>query len=450
MSIIHKIRGGGKQSAFIEAPLFEITEELHNPARGWYQVYNFDLGKDVDFDELYWCLGKHDRLALLMVDIGRYKDADLDETALERLKGILDFFVAHKYDIILRVVYDHEGKAMESEPFFFSQVESHMRQVVEVLDEYTCEVYIYQGILVGNWGEMHTSRFLSAEKMEQLTNILRKRNKKGAYLAVRKPAFWRELHPKKENLDEKGREQFSASDHMGLFDDGIYGDEYNLGTFGVTGKEEGGWHQSWLPEEEIEFEDKLCQLVPHGGEVLYEPAYAERLGRERQVELLRKMHISYLNRVHDARMIYYWKQLMITGKEAFLGDSKCWAKKSYFEYIGAHLGYRFLIKKAKVSLKPKAEEITVEITIENTGFGAFYQEGELILEIEKKSGEISWISIGQMKGWKSGETRTYSGQIQKDQGKLFLWANRSWDKSLIRLANESDPNGRVLLGTIIV
>ena len=81
MSIIHKIRGGGKQSAFIEAPLFEITEELHNPARGWYQVYNFDLGKDVDFDELYWCLGKHDRLALLMVDIGRYKDADLDETA---------------------------------------------------------------------------------------------------------------------------------------------------------------------------------------------------------------------------------------------------------------------------------------------------------------------------------------------------------------------------------
>lgn len=435
MSIMRKLRGFGNKDTFCKAPIRETTEELHNPARGWYQIHYFQLEKEVDFEELKWCLGKDDMLVLLIINIGSFKEKNLDETALQRMRDILDFFALHKYDIILRVTYDHEGKAMEREPFFFSQVEAHMKQIVPIVDEFDKKIFIYQGLLVGNWGEMHTTRFLSEEKMTRLSNILRSRKHNTAFLAVRKPVQWRILHI---NLEKEG---LPAQDDIGLFDDGILGDEFHLGTFSEETKGEVGWNHSWLPSEELEFEEELCQFVPNGGEVLFNPSYIETLGKEKIIELLRQMHITYLNRVHDSRMIYYWKQSVVT-------EPGLWNQKSYYDYIGAHLGYRFVIRNMEVSSKTK-EEVTVEITIENTGFAAFYQEGELILEMENHLGEISWISIGQIKGWKSGETRTYSGQIKKEKGKLFLWANRCGDNRLIRFANETDQNGRVLLGTFV-
>ena len=128
--------------------------------------------------------------------------------------------------------------------------------------------------------------------------------------------------------------------------------------------------------------------------------------------------------------------------------------KEYRQEYSKNCKETFLLSEYnKVTAKKEWEgnpfPVTVEITIENTGFGAFYQDGELILEMENYLGEISWISIGQIKGWKSGETRTYSGQIKKEKGKLFLWANRCGDNRLIRFANETDQNGRVLLGTFV-
>ena len=187
--LFHKLGLGmsGKKWRFHKADYSEVAEDISNPVRGWYQIHTFQAAKEPDFDELEWCLNRNDTLALVLIDIGEYRERDLDEEALGRICRILEFFSERRYDLILRVVYDREGRAMEREPFFFSQVLSHLRQIGGVLERYASCIFVYQGMLVGNWGEMHTSRFLSEDKMAQMAEALRYYRCGETYLAVRRP-----------------------------------------------------------------------------------------------------------------------------------------------------------------------------------------------------------------------------------------------------------------------
>ena len=44
----------------------------------------------------------------------------------------------------------------------------HMEQLGEVFSEYEDQIYIVQGVLVGNWAEMHSSRYLTRENYLKL------------------------------------------------------------------------------------------------------------------------------------------------------------------------------------------------------------------------------------------------------------------------------------------
>lgn len=63
--------------------------------------------------------------------------------------------------MILRFSYDLEGKGLEKEPGSIRLVEEHMQQIGEVIREYADDIFAVQGILIGNWGEMHGSRYLT-------------------------------------------------------------------------------------------------------------------------------------------------------------------------------------------------------------------------------------------------------------------------------------------------
>ena len=177
-----------------KADLAERPENVSNPCRGWYQIHNFQADSEPDFGELEWCLDRKDTLALVFVDIGGYRDRQLDTEALRRIRRILDFFRDNNYDMILRVAYDHQGKAVEREPYFWDQVREHMRQVGELLQDYGESIFVYQGLLTGNWGEMHTTRFQDEKKRIELWKILEEYRQKSTYAAVRRPAYWSQLH----------------------------------------------------------------------------------------------------------------------------------------------------------------------------------------------------------------------------------------------------------------
>ncbi len=416
--------------------LAERAEDVSNPCRGWYQIYTFQADREPDFGELEWCLDKKDTLALVFIDIGGYRDRELDEDALGRMERILDFFRENGYDIILRVAYDHQGKAVEREPYFWDQVKAHMRQVGQLLQTHGEHIFIYQGLLTGNWGEMHTTRFQDEKKRKELWNILQEYRPKETYGAVRRPVYWRQLHE-----EQQGRKTDRGD--MGLFDDALFASENHLGTFGTLGREN-GWGEAWNREEELQFEEELCRSVPNGGEAVFGEDFAEQL-TPKQVEMIfRRMHITYLNKKYDPNILETWKQWRYAGENV-------WNDKSLYDYIGAHLGYRLVIRSARLKPERGGRRGRLEITVENTGFASMYQEAEFWLE--SRGTEIETLAlkpqgIEQDMIWNSGESRVLYCSVPLMHLQLSIRANRKSDKKAICFANGCDKSGRTRLGEL--
>lgn len=426
-----------KKWHFDQRDLTEITEAFSNPARGWYQIYTFLAEQEPDFEELKWCLDPEDTLSLVLIDIGYFRKRDLDKEVLERICRIINFFAENRYDCIVRIVYDHEGKGLVREPADFVQVQAHMRQIVCLINLCSPSIFVFQGMLLGNWGEMHGSRFLDGDRMLQLAEILRMRKAERTFLAVRRPVYWRRLH--------EGQKQgaLTCADGMGLFDDGMFGSASHLGTFAEGEQKEQMWNEPWHREQELAFEQELCRNVPNGGEAVYSSGFTKMLTPEKVIADLRQMQVTYLNRIHDARILELWKKWKYPGQGV-------WAGKNVFDYVGAHLGYRFWIRKVVVRrARNGSGEYRVEVEIENIGFAALYQEAAIWMEYTDKN-EKCCVEIleSQMKGWKSGEVRRLSCTVRAYDGELRLSAKRKQDGAQIRFANQCNEDGKAVLGCL--
>ncbi len=417
------------------ADLAERIEDVCNPCRGWYQIHTFLAEAEPDFGELEWCLDRKDTLALVFLDIGAFRDRNLDRTAFERMGRILDFFRKNGYDMILRVAYDHQGKAVEREPYFWDQVKAHMRQVGELLEDKGEGVFVYQGLLTGNWGEMHTTRFQDEKKRKELWQILREYLPEDTYAAVRRPAYWRQLN-------EEGADKTCAGPVMGLFDDAMFASGDHLGTFGTLNREN-GWGEAWNREAELAFEEELCSRVPNGGEAVFGEEMSERLTPALVEDTLRKMHVTYLNKVYDSGILDLWKQWKYEGAEG-------WNGKSLYDYIGAHLGYRLVIRSVRLHPLRAGDGGSIEIAVENTGFASLYQEAEFWLE--GRNG-LRWLLKQEGKHrepvWKSRETRILLCNIPLAPMELWILGTRKTDGRRIRFANGCDGDGKTKIGELI-
>lgn len=424
---------------FKKAEIRESVEEIRNPGRGWYQIHTFPAEAEFSREELEWCLGDRNTLALVFIDIGYYRECPIDEAALKKIDGILECFEQSGMDMILRITYDREGKAWEREPYSFSQVMEHMIQLGPVISKHAEHIFVYQGLLVGSWGEMHSSRFLASSQLERLALVLSEHLGEQSFLAVRRPVYWRVLHLKGESEIQSTR--------MGLFDDGIFGSDTHLGTFGENSAIEAGWGAPWNAAEELVFEEKLCQYVPQGGEVLYEEGRAEERSLIKTVERLKKMRISYLNCVHDQRILALWKQLVWKQKGP-------WQGVSGFDYIGRHLGYRFCVRNISVRIvgggKGTKVQCQWEISVENTGFAPCYQSAEAWLKwTDSKGRTCTKVLFPELHKILPGEVKTGTCITEPAQGEVHLCAARKRDGRSICFANDPVGGPGVLLGWLV-
>ena len=156
---------GGK-SLFNPAKLEESVISLAKPCRGWFDIRIFNIETEPSFDDMSDALPS-DKLILLMIDIGAFRDKRLGDMEISRLEKILTFYHGHGKDIILRISYDATGKGMEREPSTFDKVLIHAEQISEFVGKQADKIFIYQGLLIGKWGEMHTTKFLSQEKKKE-------------------------------------------------------------------------------------------------------------------------------------------------------------------------------------------------------------------------------------------------------------------------------------------
>ncbi len=423
---------------FQKANLFETTDTLNNPARGWFQLFSFLAHETPDFERIKWCSTSNSTFALVIINIGAFQDEPLSEEALQNIREILRFFVKKEFDIILRVTYDHEGYALEREPFFFAQVKEHLAQISVIVKEFQEFIFIYQGMLIGNWGEMHTSKFVTPPRLKELWEVMRREMDADIFFAVRKPAFWRMLHP--ESCDKTPL----IYDKMGLFDDAIFGSQTHLGTFGSNPRSSSGWEALWSRYSELEFENELCVHVPNGGEALSGEEFIQESSKAQILSTLQQMHITYLNKDYDRVILERWKAWSC-------GMAGVWQEKSLYEYIGAHLGYRFIVRNVNVHASEKEpQKFQIQIDIENVGFANFYQDAVVYLEwIDEKNQLFRKEIFTDMRGWNASAVTTICTDIDAQNCYVYLSALRKKDERIIYFANPSDRSGRVFLGQFL-
>ena len=465
-----------RKRKFQKNRLHESLEQIKNPGRGWYRIYTYDLAQELP--ELYIAC-EEETLALLLIDIGAFKNERISESALVYLEKILEFFEKNEKKVILRPVYDTTGHGMEREPGTLQIVKEHMQQLGEVIERYAENILVVQGIMVGDWGEMHGSKFLSDKHLKELTKEYITAMNQSCYLAVRTPRQWKTAA---ESMDTHMR------NCLVLFNDGIFGSETDLGTYASSDKRKQDlkWQYDSLGYGPVGGEavaDVRISGISPGQDIALDTmwdngnmSFAEPVDLDKNsvMDALRKMHVTYLNSMHDQKLLDQWKAQTMKWNGSMI---------SVYDYIGLHLGYRFIVRDATWTAVEKTvpggglrkhfmgkKEKILEVTVENSGFADLYEEVECIIYVKTSDGGShicpeteteSMIEITRpecdARTWKSGTTTKIKipadilePYIEPEQDiqngiKIYLQLRRKRDGMNIRFANADADNG-VLLG----
>lgn len=400
--IVLKIISYSNRIKYTAEAFFESCEPCKNPYCGFYHIMRYTLGEDFSpIDTNAYT----EQLVLIEINLKNYKTGKISEKGLLELNDILASWVQNTNGtkLILRFLYDWDGLAMVTEPDNIDIVLTHMEQISKFVNRYRDAVYIMQGAFIGNWGEMHNSKFSDCALVKQLIQRLNELIDPCIYLSVRTPSLWRAVN----NLytPQKKSPPFSLQNRLGLFNDGILGSETDLGTYGDTLKKDAASPcYKGTRKEELEFQNKLCSAVPNGGEVVYNNNLSVF---ENAVLSLKTMHISYLNADYDSRVFEIWKNSVWREKDAFYGCDG-------YSYVKAHLGYRYVIDGFKLKklgfIKPC---YALHLTIKNSGFSSALKELDTsVVIINEKTGECTPVFFNaDLKSLSAGDKKTFTAKL---------------------------------------
>ena len=352
--------------AFTPEAFWESTAVLKNPYQGFYRIFGYTLSDDGQHVQTTAAdsIREYDfALVLLEINLRNYRTGPISDSALAQLDDILKAWSQSDAQILLRFLYDWDGIAKAKEPESLSTILTHMDQAAEIVNRYASSIYLMQGCFIGNWGEMHGSYFADAQSIQTLITHLHQVIAPSIYLSVRTPAQWRTITglydvPAKFPAFQ---EHPPIASRLGLYNDGMLGSASDLGTYGDTPRK--GISDpacKGTREEELSFQNRLCQYVPNGGEVVFDTPYNVLPAA---VQYLRTLHVSYLNADYDPVVLNKWSKSVWDREDAFSGCDG-------LTYVQAHLGYRYTARaftlRKQGFLSP---QLTFQLELENTGFG---------------------------------------------------------------------------------
>lgn len=373
------------KSKFVKREFSEYQGPMSNPGRGFYSMYRINIASDIEFPELDDSLLGAGSLVLIEFILTDYNRIEMDEAGIRRTRETFEYFISKGRQLIVRYVYDVDGKGLENEPNRFDLVENHMRALGPVTAEYKNDILVVQGVFVGSWGEMHTSKFLTTDYFKKLVKIWNEVTDSSMPFALRRPDFIRMC----VGVEGEAREEYR---NFAFYNDGMFGSDDDLGTYGFTTSMDVVWPGLRQRDEEIKFLGPVTDKTPYGGEILsnqfiFNPEY--------MVDEMRKLHMAYLNKEYDPVILSRLAQTLGPDDYGIPGH------KSMLDYIGDHLGYRFIIREAEMS--KDAKELSVYV--ENVGFARLFGKGTVGLVIRKEgesartvssSGALSKIGAGKL------------------------------------------------------
>ena len=378
----------------------ESTQVLSNPYNGFYTMTGITLS-DADVPSIPDALKSapaSTQVVMLEINLLQYRNRDLSDSALQNLDTYLNSWKSTGHQMILRFLYDWNGNNMTSEPDNIGQVISHMKQVAPVVNKYKDMIYLMQGIFVGNCGEMNQSHYLDADSMTQLIDTLASAIDPSIYLAVRTPLQRRTILNSAQTLSKKEAFSGTLPSRLGLFNDGMLGSANDTGTYGDGSHTTSEPLAAWSRADELDYQNQLCNYVQNGGEVITDNPYNDL---DTAIQDLKTMHVSYLNKDHDQAVLNKWEQTTYTGSDtAYNGLSG-------YDYIAAHLGYRYTPVSSHCTLaSPLDQHAVLTVRIKNTGFSSCYRPFHVTLSIVGADGELKdHIPVpADTRNWTSGNT----------------------------------------------
>lgn len=407
----------------------ESTEILTNPYCGFYTIYGYTLSDNssnhIDLSYVPTDTGNSRRLVMIQINLKNFRNSSLSATALSQLNDILSAWTQTDKHLILRFLYDWDGNAQATEPEDIEIIFKHMEQTASIYNQYSSRIYMIHGLYTGNYGEMHHSYHQSADEIRQLAYRLSDLADPSIYLAVRTPTHWRTITGYTEPTDViKSTGQKSLPERLSLFNDGMLASASDAGTYGDGER-----------ESELLFQNRLCQNVPNGGEVIIDNAYNDLSSA---IKDLRTMHVSYLNRDYDPKVLNKWKNSTYDGQDIFRGCSG-------YDYIAAHLGYRYVLRSSEISFSPlRDKNAKLSLSIENTGFSNSYYPFSLTVKLihreTKKTITLTTSKTSSYLRCGTTNTLTYSLNVRDyepgDYDVYFLTADPASGEA-IRYANDN-------------
>lgn len=359
----------------------ESAAPLSNPDRGTYLIYGFTItDQNVNYSALVADKFKNDRsntLAMIQINLRNYNDGEISEAGLEHIAKLFDALrsVTDKR-LLVRFLYDWDGNNLDTEPKSFDIILTHIRQLESILQDNLDQIFVIQGLFLGNWGEMNDSRYLNRDYYKLLTDALVSVTDDSTFLAVRMPAQWRAI----TDLADITTDSLYSHPYawrFSLYNDGIMGNEGDYGTYGTRSRAEAGDFTHWNRTEELAFQNLLCSYVPNGGEVIIDNVFNDF---ENALPTLRQMHITYINEDYDRKVLKKWEQTVIS-------DGSVYDGMDGYSYVKNHLGYRLLIDSADIIYHVEDDFMTFRVDMQNTGFAPLYgsKEGRLILHHAENS-----------------------------------------------------------------
>lgn len=413
------------QPVYLCTPSQEICDALNNPYCGYYHIYGFALSDRAVYqspEDVPVYINAPERLVQLQILLSNFRDKPLTETALSQLDLILSAYAAKGGQILLRFLYDWDGNSKQTEPQDIQILLTHMEQTASVYNRYKDNILTLQGFCTGNYGEMGSTSYGSAEDLRILAEKQLSVTDPLIYLSVRTPNHWRTVTGADSYAELAEQDTSPFLGRLGLFNDGMLGSDSDVGTY--TSKSR---------EEELQFQDFLCQTVPNGGEVVIDNPYNDL---ENAVDALSRMHVSYLNSVYDPAVIQKWQNSLWNSQDCFQGMSG-------FDYIGRHLGYRYVIRESGL-LSGGHDDFLLSIAIENVGFAPSYRPFNFTLTMLSEDNDDAFYTLPlsiQSGDLLSGEVNRFLQPLDIDSFpvgnyRLYLKIQDETTGEVIRCAND--------------
>lgn len=433
----------------------ESNTLIQNPFCGFYKINGYMLSENTSKKELIRQIKKNCKtnpypLVLVEINLKNYANADLSSSAHQQLNTILSQYDTAKKQVILRFLYDWDGKALQSEPSDFYRIKNHIKQVASAVNKYKDCVYIIQGVFTGNVGEMNNSHYSDLDQVRQLAEALADDIDSQIYLAVRTPAQLRGILRTRTPLSSQDSESGNLASRLGLYNDGMLGSIYDMGTYDDTPlTSESDLDEPGTREEELLYQNKLCQYVPNGGEVTVDNEFNDL---DNAISDLAQMHISYLNSEHDEAVLSKWKKSVYSGKDVF-------HDMNGYDYISAHLGYRYFIKESNVDFHSiVSDNASLYLTIANSGFSSAYKKYDTTLIFtDKDTGKIQRLETTIDNRRISGDDQATFNisldirSLKKGTYTLSLEMKDPYTKDFIHFANEgAETSDTVPVGTLTI